>query len=75
MEIERVETIILVATRGNERFKIVVPSTGEGVYVNRYVDGVSTHDYLQVDVPMCKRCADDEWGLKPSEWHPVEANE
>ncbi len=72
MDIERIETVIFVANRGNERFEIVMPSTHEGVYVNRYVDRVSTHDYLQPDVPTCMRQAQDEWEVAPSDWRAIE---
>jgi hypothetical protein len=61
------DTLRFIAERGNERFEII-EGCGEGFYVFRYVDGQNTHDYLQDDVPMAHRCAEEEWGLAPSAW-------
>lgn len=61
------DTLRLVAERGSERFEII-EGCGEGFYVLRYVDGQSTHDYLQDDVPMARRCAEEEWSVPSSAW-------
>jgi hypothetical protein len=42
--------------------------SGEGFYVVRYADGVATHDYLQSDILMAHRCAQQEWAISPSAW-------
>ena len=62
------DTLLFVAERGVERFEIIEGECGEGFYVVRYSQGLSTHDYLQNDVPMAHRCAEDEWGLPASAW-------
>jgi hypothetical protein len=71
----RVERVLLVAERGNERFEIIDDGAGDGVFVFRYVDGKNTHDYFQLDVPMGQRCARDEWGLDPSAWRAAGPDE
>jgi hypothetical protein len=50
-----------------ERFE-VVEDEGVGFLVIRYESGVSSHDYLQNDLPMAFRCAADEWGVPSSAW-------
>jgi hypothetical protein len=57
-----------VAERANERFEIIEGDSGEGFYVVRYVDGTSTHDYLQDVIAMAHRCAKSQWGLESSSW-------
>ena len=56
-----------VAERENERFEII-EGRGEGFYVCRYVDNVSTHDYLQPTVALARECADSEWRVRESAW-------
>lgn len=61
------DTLLFVAERGVERFELLVDG-GPGVYVLRYADGRSTHDYWQDDIPMGYRCAEVEWQVSPSVW-------
>lgn len=67
--------VLLAAKRGDERFEIVDDDGGAGLLVLRYVAGRNTHDYLQLDVLMCQRCAQTQWGLEPSEWRPAAPGE
>jgi hypothetical protein len=65
-----VKNLLYVAERGPERFEIV--DGGEvGVYIFRYLNGFSTHDYLQDDIEKAQICAADEFGLPPSAWRPA----
>jgi hypothetical protein len=68
------DTLRFVAERGDERFEIV-EGRGEGFYVYRYLNGQSTHDYLQADVAMARLCAEEEWGLSPSAWREASPGE
>jgi hypothetical protein len=61
------DTLRFVAELGNERFEIV-EGRGEGFYVFRYIGGQNTHDYLQPDVPLARRCAEDKWGVSQTAW-------
>lgn len=61
------DTLRFVAERGNERFEII-EGQGEGYYVFRYILGQNTHDYLQDDLSMAYRCAEEEWGVSPVAW-------
>ena len=68
------DDLLFVAERGAERFEII--DGGEvGYYVFRYLNGRSTHDYLQDDIPMAHRLAEKEWGLPPLAWHPAQPSE
>ena len=67
--------VLFVAERGDERFEIVDDGGGVGLLVLRYFAGRNTHDYLQLDVPMCQRCAQTQWGLEPSGWRPAAPGE
>jgi hypothetical protein len=68
------DTLRFIAERGPERFEIV-EGGGEGYYVLRYLDGRSTHDYLQDDIPMAYRCAEHQWGVPLAAWRPALADE
>jgi hypothetical protein len=68
------DELLFVAERGNERFEII-EGRGEGFYVCRYVDGVSTHDYLQPSIELARETADDEWRVKESAWRPANDGE
>jgi hypothetical protein len=68
------DTLRFVAKRGNERFEII-EGRGEGFYVFRYIAGQNTHDYLQDDVPMARRCAEEEWGVSPVAWREALSGE
>ena len=61
------DTLRVVAERGDERFEII-EGIGEGFYVFRYLNSQNTHDYLQNDVPMAHRCAEQQWGVSPAAW-------
>ncbi len=63
-----------VVERGKERFEII-EGRGEGFYVFRYVDGTNTHDYLQLDLSMAHRCAEDQWGVVPVAWREASPGE
>jgi len=41
-----------------------------GVYLWRYVDGASTHDYLQNSVQDCMEFAEELWGVPATSWIP-----
>ena len=47
--------------------------SGEGFYVYRFIgaSSISSHDYLQDDLTMAKRCALEEWGVPESAWSPA----
>lgn len=64
----------LVAERGNERFEII-EGHGEGSYVCRSVDGLSTHDYLAPTIEGAKRTANVEWRLSESAWNAPQDGE
>jgi hypothetical protein len=61
------DTLRFVAERGDERFEII-EGRGEGFYVVRYINGQSTHDYLQSEVEIAFGCAEANWGLPESAW-------
>ena len=61
------ETLRFVAERGKERFEII-ESSEDGFYVFRFVDGVSTHDYLQDDLETARICAEEEFGVSALAW-------
>jgi hypothetical protein len=69
------DSLRFVAERDNERFEIIHGAHGEGLYVYRYVDGVSTYDYLQDNLPMAYLCAQEEWGVPPSAWREAYKDE
>ncbi len=65
--VSELDTLRFVAERSAERFEII-EGMGEGFYVLRYIDGLSTHDYLQNDILMAQGCAEDQWGLPAAAW-------
>jgi hypothetical protein len=69
------DTVVLVAERGDERFEILDDGGGVGLYVFRYVAGQLTHDYFQLDLPMAQQCAQHQWGLVPTAWRTPEPGE
>ncbi len=58
----------LTATNEGLYFEIVEGSAGEGFYVLRYENGSCTHDYLQNDIEMGKRCALHQFRVPMSAW-------
>lgn len=66
------DEVLLVADHDGCHFEIQ-EGPGEGFYVWRFVGGInrSTHDHLQDDLAMAKRCALDEWGVPESAWLPI----
>ena len=69
------DVLQFIALRGTERFEIVREEGGQAYFVFRYENGRNTHDHYQTDVAMCRRCAEDLYGIAVSEWvtpSPVE---
>jgi len=69
------EQLLLVAEHAGLRYEII---DGEelGFYVFAYdVNGKNTHDYLQDDIDMAKRCATDEFGVPSASWRPASEGE
>ena len=54
---------------GSEQFKIEEDLPGVGWYVYRFDKlGNCTHDYLQDDLEMAIKCAEEEFGVPPENW-------
>jgi hypothetical protein len=68
------DEVLLVAEHDGCHFEIQ-EGRGEGFYVWRFVGAStrSTHDYLQDDLAMAKRCALHQWNVPESAWVPVSA--
>ena len=66
------DEVLFVAEHAGCHFEIQ-EGRGEGFYVWRFVgeSELSTHDHLQDDLAMAKRCALEEWGVPESAWLPV----
>ncbi len=67
--------LLFVAERGAERFEIIEDLPEVGFYVFRYLNGQNTHDYLQDNLPTACLCAENEWGVKPTDWHAAGSGE
>jgi hypothetical protein len=61
------DKLLLVFDRYPERFEIV-EGIGEGFYAFRYLNGRSTHDYLQDTAAAAKEYAEEQWNLEPNCW-------
>jgi hypothetical protein len=64
--------VLLIADYDGCHFEIQ-EGRGEGFYVWRFVgeSTASTHDHLQEDLAMARRCALHEWGVPESAWRPL----
>ena len=68
--------LVLVADIDGRRYEIV-EGLGEGFYVYRYFGQgpLSSHDYLQDDLEMAKRCAADRFRVPPDAWREAKPEE
>ncbi len=66
------DEVLLIAEHDGCHFEI--QQQAEGFYVWRFVGDspLSTHDYLQDDLPMALRCA-HQWGIPDEAWKPASA--
>jgi hypothetical protein len=65
--------LLFVAERGDERFEIA--EAPEGFYVFRYERTYCSHDPCQGDLMGAYECAEEEWGVAPSDWRPPHLGE
>jgi len=71
------DEVLLIADHDGCHFEIQ-EGHGEGFYVWRFVGDSdrSTHDYLQDDIPMAKRCAFHQFGVPEDAWRvPASQND
>ena len=66
------DAVLLVAEYDGCHFEIQ-EVRGDGYCVWRFAGAstISTHDYLQDDIAMAKRCALEEWGVPETAWVPA----
>jgi len=64
---ENSKRVIAVASVGDKTFQIV-ESLPVGFYLFVFQGGRCTHDYLQNDAEMAKRCAHQEFGVPIDGW-------
>jgi hypothetical protein len=64
---ESSQKIVAVASAGGKTFKIAEDAP-VGFYLFVFQDGRCTHDYLQDDLEMAKRCAHHQFGVPLESW-------